>query len=194
MNEEREQKEQILFTRQTIKFLIDEMHGKLAHWMRLMGYQVKYSRDYENKYGQPVKDKFLIEECLTEKRILVTADKEMHRIINEKFSKMNIEIFYENHPIQIGIYIHCNKWQKQIEELQQHIPIDSELDWKNCYCTMCGGTNSEIQKEDYKDKIPSDIYQQCQYFWKCDECDKIYWLGKQTKTIISSYDTMKSSK
>ena len=91
-----ENKNQIHYTRQDIKFLVDEMHGKLSHWMRLLGYQVKYSRDYEEKYGKSVKDKYLIEECLNDKRILITADKEMYRIINEKWKKMNYELYYNN--------------------------------------------------------------------------------------------------
>ena len=182
-----EKKEQIYYTRQTVKFLVDEMHGKLSHWMRLLGYQVKYSRDYEEKYGKPVKDKYLIEECLNEKRILITADKEMNRIINEKSKKLNFEIYYENTLVSIGIYVHCQKLNKQIEELQQSIPIDTELDWNNCYCTMCGGENKEIKKEDYKELIPPMVYNSCDYYWKCSTCHKIYWLGGQTKNIINKY-------
>ena len=151
------------------------------------GYQVKYSRDYEVKYGKSVKDKYLIEECLNEKRILITADKEMHRIINEKWKKMNCQLFYDNQMISIGIYVHCQKLEKQIEELMKNIPIDTELDWNNCYCTMCGGENKEIKKEDYKELIPPMVYNSCDYYWKCSTCHKIYWLGGQTKNIINKY-------
>jgi uncharacterized protein with PIN domain len=53
-----------------MKFLVDGMLGKLAKWLRLMGYDAKYSI---------FPDKTLIIEAAKENRILLTSDIALYR-------------------------------------------------------------------------------------------------------------------
>ncbi len=52
------------------KFLLDSMLGRLARWVRMLGYDSIYSSENDDK---------LLETALREGRILVTSDKELHR-------------------------------------------------------------------------------------------------------------------
>ncbi|MHA1106038.1 MAG: Mut7-C RNAse domain-containing protein [Promethearchaeota archaeon] len=39
-----------------MNFLTDEMEGNLTRWLRFLGYNTRYAKDYESSYGSPVAD------------------------------------------------------------------------------------------------------------------------------------------
>jgi len=59
------------------KFLIDEMLGKLSRWLRMLGYDTSFAKDYEIDKNHSVSDKDLIRICLKENRILISRDKDL---------------------------------------------------------------------------------------------------------------------
>jgi len=91
-----------------MKFLTDEMEGNLTRWLRFLGYDTRYAKDYEISYGSPVSDDDLIEQCFLEHRILISRDREMIK----KFKKRYEKILQENPDL----YLKCNSKIKIIED------------------------------------------------------------------------------
>ncbi|MCS7117383.1 MAG: hypothetical protein NZ957_01170 [Thaumarchaeota archaeon] len=53
------------------QFIADSMHGKLARWLRLLGYDAVYSKSDDDQ---------LLLEAKSSGRVLVTSDIELHRL------------------------------------------------------------------------------------------------------------------
>ncbi|KAL7714230.1 hypothetical protein QTN25_008298 [Entamoeba marina] len=175
-----------------IHFLVDEMHGKLSVWLRILGYDVKYSRDYEVKYGKSVQDKNLIIEALETGKVLLTGDKQMYEIIMDKAKRQNKVLTYRGEEIPHAIKIKQGLPENQLVDLKKALPLlvyDLNLDEGRC--TICGGKNVVVNdKADVKDKVCEGVYNDIDQFWICEGCGKVFWVGAQTKNIIATYNKM----
>lgn len=135
-----------------IKFIADEMLGKLAKWLRILGYDTIY---YCEKG-----DNGLVQRALEEDRIILTRDTELSE---RKLARKCLLIKSENF------------W----EQFQQVI-IELNLDTKSklfTRCLVCNGELIYIKKESIKDQVPEYTYQTQTIFHKCPICEKIYWAG-----------------
>ena len=65
-----------------MKFVTDSMLGKITRWLRILGYNVKYS----NK----INDEKLVAVAKKERRVLLTRDLQLYR----KTKKQNLDAMY----------------------------------------------------------------------------------------------------
>jgi len=192
-----------------MKFLADEMCGNIARWMRILGFDVIYSKDYEKKLKKAVDDKFLVEEALKDYRILISKDKKLidsfkqkiNLKINEKtelshkflenFYKPYENIYINNSQVILPAYfIEGTNILEIIINLFKYfkISIKEKLNF-NPEFTRCTKCNAELElienKEKYKNLIPERVYNFHNEFWICknEECKKIYWRGRHFERI-----------
>jgi len=135
-----------------IKFIADEMLGKLAKWLRILGYDTIY---YQEKG-----DSGLIQRALDENRIILTRDT---KLSERKLARKCLLIKSEN-------------FWKQFEQVINEL----DLDIKNKLFTRCLVCNSEliyVEKESIKEQVPEYTYQNQTTFYKCPNCKRIYWAG-----------------
>ncbi|BFU22236.1 hypothetical protein EHI8A_122940 [Entamoeba histolytica HM-1:IMSS-B] len=181
-------------TDRNIKFLVDEMHSKLCTWLRLLGFDSKGSKDYEEKYGKSVMDKYLIIEALEEGRVLLTGDKQMYEIIIDKSKRQHKVLQYKGKEIPHAVKIKQDTPINQLISLHTIIPLDYELNFNEMCCSVCGGKNKKVEdKKEIKDKVLESVYNEVNEFWICSKCNKIFWIGSQTKHIIETYNKLISS-
>jgi len=136
-----------------MKFLVDNMLGRLGNWLRLFGIdakQVKRKDKYED----------IIYYSLSENRILLTKSK--------KISKHKVYSMY---------YVKSDNWKDQIEEVIKkfRIGIDSKKFFSRC--VVCNKKLLRIEKEKVKDKVPEYVFQINDIFYRCPECNRIFWKG-----------------
>lgn len=86
-----------------MKFLVDAMLGKLAKWLRILGYDTLYFRDLE--------DERLIALAEAEGRVLLTGDEELRRH---------------------GILISSDDWREQLRELAEAVELDTRGVFTRC--------------------------------------------------------------
>lgn len=136
-----------------MRFIVDEMLGKLAKWLRMLG--------YDTVYNTPTSDSSLVSQAFREQRVIITRDT---RLVARKYITRYILI----------------KSDKYIEQLKQVIEELNLVPDKNNFFSRCLLCNTEIEtipKAAVKTKVPPYVYEAQDKFLHCPKCDKLYWAG-----------------
>jgi len=131
------------------KFLCDEMLGKLAKWLRLLGYDTTYLNTQD--------DGMLAHVAEQEGRILLTRDKQLAGRIKQ------------------GLYIVDEDPDYQLIQVFKVFGLSK--DRALSLCSLCGYSLITVPKEKAYGKVPQKIYQLQTEFWYCSRCQKFYWRG-----------------
>lgn len=150
-----------------MKFVADVMLGKLARWLRLIGYDTIY----EPKL--PLKE--LIKIANEEDRIFLTRSK---RIVEEN----NIKNFY---------IVKSEKFKEQLAEVIKNLNLDTETNLFS-RCSICNTEIVEVDKSSIAELIPAQTAESFDEFYKCPKCGKIYWSGSHTARIIKTLKEIKN--
>ncbi|MEA3475165.1 MAG: Mut7-C RNAse domain-containing protein [Candidatus Cloacimonadota bacterium] len=132
-------------------FAVDKMLGKLAKWLRVLGYDTFYKNKISNATLLSIANK--------DKRILITR--------NHTFRK-------RRHPIKI-IFIKKDNLKDQLLELNNEVRLSTDKMFTRC--PICNRKTTEIEKEYVKDIVPEYVYQNQDRFFQCLLCGKVYWVG-----------------
>jgi len=139
------------------------MLGRLARWMRFLGFDTLYFRD--------IKDSKLIRIAREQDRCILTRDS---RLIKVK-GVNNYLLIKANNPFhQIIEVIDALK-------LSQFNPLSR--------CVVCNGMLTRVMnKHRIKDSVPEFIFLNMNVFLECTECGKIYWEGSHPKKFKEKLD------
>lgn len=187
-----------------MKFLTDEMEGSLTSWLRFLGYDTKYAKDFEVKFGTPVVDEVLIDHCFLDYRILITRDREMAHRFRKKFRLLlkNHPEIYENFEIESNevltplILLDTDDFVQSMVALHLKFKIRLDYNPELARCSTCNFTIKKIKdKTIFKDKIPEGVYQNNHNFWVCENecCGKLYWIGGHFEDIYHKLDEVKKA-
>ena len=193
-----------------MKFLTDEMHGDITKWLRFLGYDTKYAKDYEQKYGSPVNDNNLVEECISDFRILITRDREFHNKMEKKIKNLIKNDPEKFQKFEIGNVSNVIKEQifpmillendgviENLAKISDKFGIRLDYDSKLARCSNCNAKIKEILKEDLnEEEIPDLVYKFHEKFWKCsnEKCNKYYWIGSHFKKILEQLQEIQDKK
>ena len=191
-----------------MKFLTDEMHGNLTKWLRFLGYDTKYAKDYEQIYGSPVNDDDLIEECFSAFRILITRDRECSNKMAKKFKNLSDPEKFQKFEISAApntikeqispsILLESVELIENLAKISDKFGIRLDYDSKFARCSNCNAKIKEILKENLnKEEIPNLVYKFQEKFWKCsnENCNKYYWIGSHFERIIEQLQKIQDKK
>lgn len=139
--------------KQEVRFLADDMVGRLARWLRILG--------YDTYYANPLADNRLAEIARRENRIVLTR----HAGLTELFPYLEVFVLADENPwVQLG-------------EVVRHFQLDTESGLFFTRCSVCNGLLESTDKKDYRDEIPPKSYEAFDEFWRCPDCGKLYWEG-----------------
>lgn len=156
-----------------MKFIADGMLGRLTRWLRLLGHDVKYSTNMD--------DKQLIALAKKEKRILLTRDFPLYQ---QAISK-GLDVFYVQGQTQA----------EKLAELAKRFDIKLEVDMTISRCPKCNAEVRPITKEKVAEKVEKNTFAHYSDFWICPRCKQIYWQGAHwTKISKMLNDANKSAK
>lgn len=137
-------------------FAVDAMLGNLAKKLRILG--------YDSKYSSSIEDYQLIRLAKDENRVIVTKDQ-------------NLVKTAEKESIT-AVLIRGDDEINQIIQLITKVKLsDFTMDTNSSRCVNCNGKLLSIEKTKILNKVPTGIYQRQDKFWKCSDCQKIYWEG-----------------
>jgi uncharacterized protein with PIN domain len=132
------------------------MLGKLARWLRLLGFDTLYSSD--------ISDRRLIRAAKEQDRLILTRDT---RLVKIKGVKDYLLIKSNDSFEQLLEVIHTLKL-KEFHLLSR--------------CVTCNGQLSKLfDKTEIKDSVPDFVYLNFHTFLRCRDCGKIYWEGTHPK-------------
>lgn len=139
-----------------MRFIADAMLGRLARWLRLLGYDTLYYSEIE--------DSTLLRIAREQKRILLTRDTSLVKV---------------KEPVRI-LLIESNAPFDQLKEVvsKLNLPLPLKIDrGLSSRCSICNTPIKEISKEEVRDRVPEYVFMTVQRFLSCSTCGRVYWHG-----------------
>jgi len=144
-----------------MKFVLDGMLGRLTRWLRLLGYDSKYSGDSQ--------DDELLKIAIKEKRILLTNDTALYR----QARKQGLQSYLTSGDDET----------ERLANIARDLKIDLNIDVSVSRCPTCNSSIFETEHFKVKGKVSSRTFNSYHQFWMCSGCGKIYWRGSHWKKI-----------
>lgn len=151
-----------------MKFLADNMLGRLATWLRLLGYDTTYLPQAD--------DPELARRARAEDRILLTRDVELtHR--------RGLH----------SVLITSERVEEQIQQLVHELHLTARLAFSRC--AVCNAPLEEVDKSAIEGVVPPYVFQTQTYFRRCPQCQRVYWRGTHWAHMLAQMeDTMERTK
>ena len=145
----------------TPKFVTDAHLGKLTRYLRLVGIDILFFND--------IGDQRLVEISVSERRILLTRDRAllMRRTITH------------------GRYVHAIEPWLQLAEVVERLDLAGQIR-PFSRCMVCNGSIVAAQKDLIEEELPDQVIRQHDQFWRCRDCQKIYWQGSHYSNLLKS--------
>ncbi|HDQ00202.1 MAG TPA: hypothetical protein ENN22_13615 [bacterium] len=135
-----------------MRFVVDVMLGKLARWLRILGYDTIYQPDFSDD------DLFFC--SYLENRVLLTRD----RALAGRMHKDRV------------LLLNDTDLKSQLTEVVQCFDLKTEgLVFSRC--TICNQKIIPVEKAVVADRVPAYIFDTICQFYYCQNCDKVYWEG-----------------
>jgi uncharacterized protein len=154
------------------KFIVDINVGKLAKWLRMIGYDTQLF-DHRD-------DKHLIYIAMTENRTIITRDTRM----------------MQRRIIAIGelkaILIKDDDASKQIYQVIKELELNPKFR-PFSLCLECNQLLKKISKEDARNRVPPYIYQTQSKYVECPNCHRIYWQGTHWQAMVQKWRILLNS-
>lgn len=144
-----------------MKFLADSMLGKLARWLRMLGQDVTYNVQLD--------DKLLLDLAKKESRVLLTKDLELYK----RAAARGIEAFF----------VEGKSESERLAEVSARYGLALAIDMEKSNCPVCNTKLAATPKEQLSGKLQKNTFTYYEKFWKCPNCGQIYWQGSHWKQI-----------
>ena len=139
----------------TPRFIADAMLGKLARWLRVMGYDTLFMQG---------DDHLIAARARAEGRVLLTRDTELARCKGLRV-------------IHIGSQL-LNTQLTQVVQTFGWPPQDTPS-----RCMTCNGVLYPLTHEEARPLVPPYVAQTQRVFHQCSNCERVYWQGTHWQSI-----------
>jgi hypothetical protein len=147
----------------TPRFIADAMLGKLARWLRALGYDTLYMQG---------DDHLIAARARAEGRILLTRDTELARRRGLR-----------------AILISSQILQTQLTQVTQ--TFGTPLRDTSSRCMNCNGALNTLTVEKARSLVPPYVAQTQQIFHQCSDCGRVYWQGTHWQDIQKLRNTIR---
>lgn len=140
------------------RFVVDTMLGRLAKWLRILG--------YDTRYDPALDDDALLRIAQAEGRILLTRDHALAR-------RGGPRAFLVDHEDLI----------LQLRMIRERFGDPADAPFSRC--PVCNARLTIVPRESVALHVPAFIWQQYERFHRCPECGRIYWPGTHFERMRS---------
>lgn len=136
--------------------LLDAMLGRLARWLRMLGYDAAYLQDTD--------DLALVRTARAESRLIVTRDQGLA-------SRQGVQ----------AILLHSQQIEQQLVELTGQIgkPQPPAIP----RCMLCNIPLEDLPSESARGRVPPYVWRAGYDFTACPRCRRVYWQGTHWQGI-----------
>ncbi len=146
------------------KFLADGMLGKIAKKLRIFGFDTEYLANTD--------DNTIIKMCHDKRRTILTKDRQLYA----RSLKLNIPCILITLENELESLITIMK--------EYHVNYIFPVTNKFTRCTLCNGTlDTVLESLLMLNDVPKKVLDSTDVFYKCSNCQKIYWNGTHIKEI-----------
>ena len=149
------------------RFVLDTHLGKLARYLRLLGFDCLYNNAYEDTELARISS-------TGKKRILLTRD---HGLLKRK-------------EITHGYFIRNDSPKKQVREVLSRFDLYNLIaPFKRC--TRCNGLIHTVSKDQVQQRLPGQVAKQFDEFSYCEGCQRVYWKGSHYEHMTRIIDGLR---
>jgi len=141
------------------RFILDVHLGKLARYLRMLGFDAAYERDRD--------DETIIDLSLEQKRIILTRD---------------IGILKQSR-VTHGYWLRHHQPLEQLQEVLLSLDLLNQLH-PFTRCMDCNGKIQPVARNKISTRVDPDIFNRFEAFWRCCDCRKIYWQGSHYQRML----------
>jgi uncharacterized protein with PIN domain len=138
---------------------VDAMLGRLARWLRLLG--------YDTLYASKLSDHQIAARARAEGRVVLTRDRELAQ-------RRGIRT----------LYVRSQDWQEQIEEVVDALGLPAP--GAEARCPQCNAVLVEVSPAQVRPRVPAHVFQTQHEFHYCPRCGQYYWPGSHWENIQSA--------
>lgn len=133
-----------------VRLLADAMLGKLAKWLRLLGYDTAYNPAWD--------DAEIVRVARAEGRVVATSDRGLA-------GRRGIRT----------LLITSVQLQEQMTQVMTELSLPPAE--AGSRCSVCNSVLEPVAKSDLARRVPKYVYDTQEVFRRCPNCDRIYWPG-----------------
>jgi len=146
-----------------VRFLADCMLGKLAKWLRLLGYDTVYIHD--------ATDDELVRVAVRDNRILLTKDRALaeRRLVHGRCS-----------------FITEEGTGGQLRQVVREFALRADDSTLFTRCPVCNSEIKDTPKSGVRSEVPPYVYRTQDRFGRCAGCSRIYWRGTHVEHVLQA--------
>ena len=144
-----------------MRFAVDTMLGKLARWLRALGYDAAYDpfRD----------DAALLRLAREEGRVLLTRDRKL----------------LLRRDLPQALLLRGDRVEEQVAQVLRELELPEEIARPFSRCLECNGELAEAARESVRELVPPYVFSTQQEFTRCPGCGRVYWKGTHFPRILA---------
>ncbi len=154
-----------------MRFIVDANVGKMARWLRLMGYDAVFFDGPE--------DADMVHTALAEDRVLLTRDTGIMRYGAVTSGRLRAVLLESDEP------------EAQIRQLVRDLKLDEHMR-PFTMCLECNLPLRPVSKEAVKDRVPPYVFRTQEQFVECPKCRRVYWRGTHWKGMLTRLEKIRS--
>lgn len=149
-------------------FIVDTNVGKLARWLRMLGYDTLFINNID--------DEELIAIGLKEKRVLLTKDTQimLRRVVTSGRLK--------------ALLIQSDDVKAQLLQVVRAMKLDQER--KFTLCLECNEPLVPRSKDQVQDLVPPYVFKTQSNYYQCPSCQRVYWRGTHWQRMKQEVETL----
>ena len=141
------------------QFVADAMLGRLARWLRILGFDTWYFREID--------DEQLLKLHVETGRVLLTRDSRMVR----------------RRGIGVHVLVGNDGWEDQLQEVAKSLSLVFTPDRLLTRCLLCNRLLEKLSPEEAYGRIPDHVARSTSDFRGCESCGRVYWAGTHRRHI-----------
>ncbi len=152
-----------------IKFIADSNVGKLARWLRMIGYDTLLFKEKD--------DKRMIQIALKEGRVILTKDTQIMKrrlITNSKLK---------------AIFIKHDDPKAQLQQTVKALNLDYHFR-PFSLCLECNQALMPRSKDEMQSLVPSYVFKTRKQYTECPSCHRIYWQGTHWQAMVKELENL----
>lgn len=139
-----------------IKFIVDHNVGKLAKWLRIMGYDaLLFTEEDDGK---------MVKVALAQNRVILTKDTQIMRRRLVTSGRLKAILIEDSDP------------KAQLRQIVHALNLDCQFR-PFSLCLECNQKLVERGKDGVRDLVPPYVLKSRSQFMECPSCHRIYWQG-----------------
>jgi uncharacterized protein with PIN domain len=150
-------------------FIIDCMLGKLAKWLKILG--------FDALFFSKIEDEELLALAKKEGRILLTKDTGLIQKAKE---------------VQT-LFLESEDWQDQVRQVIEHFHLRDKVT-PHTRCIDCNEELKNLPKKNAKNLVSAFVFDKADSFALCPDCGRVFWRGTHFKDMEAKIQALLENK